>query len=43
VSANQRGSEDLNIGSALVGHDPDDATVKAVLNALNRRLGNLEE
>jgi hypothetical protein len=43
VSASGRGSEDLNVGSAIVAHDPDDAAVKAVLNALNRRLGNLEE
>jgi hypothetical protein len=43
VSASQRGAEDLNVGSAVVAHDPDDAAVKAVLNALNRRLGNLEE
>jgi hypothetical protein len=43
VSAGGRGSENLNVGSAVVTHDPDDATVKAVLNALNRRLGNLEE
>jgi hypothetical protein len=43
VSANQRGTENLNVGAALVAHDTDDATVKAVLNALNRRLGNLEE
>lgn len=43
VSAGQRGSEDLNVGSAIVAIDLDDAAVKAVLNALNRRLGNLEE
>jgi hypothetical protein len=43
VSAGQRGTEDLNVGSAVVGNDPDDASVKAVLNALNRRLGNLSE
>lgn len=43
VSAGQRGAEDLNVGSAVVVNDPDDATVKAVLNALNRRLGNLRE
>ncbi|GMQ94330.1 MAG: hypothetical protein BMS9Abin12_1818 [Acidimicrobiia bacterium] len=43
VSAGQRGAEDLNVGSAVVLNDPDDATVKAVLNALNRRLGNLVE
>jgi hypothetical protein len=43
VSASHRGAEDLNVGSAVVVQDPDDATVKAVLNALNRRLSNLEE
>ena len=43
VSAGTRGSEDINVGSAVVSNDPDDASVKAVLNALNRRLGNLEE
>jgi len=43
VSASPRGAEDINVGSAVVQTDPDDATVKAVLNALNRRLGSLEE
>jgi len=43
VSSGDRGSEDLNVGSAVVMNDPDDASVKAVLNALNRRLGNLSE
>jgi len=43
VSAGKRGSEDINVGSAVVLNDPDDASVKAVLNALNRRLGNLDE
>ncbi len=43
VSAGQRGTEDVNVGSAVVQNDPDDASVKAVLNALNRRLGNLSE
>jgi len=43
VSAGTRGSEDINVGSAVVLNDPDDASVKAVLNALNRRLGNLDE
>jgi hypothetical protein len=43
VSASSRGTEDINVGSAAVQTDPDDATVKAVLNALNRRLGSLEE
>lgn len=43
VSASSRGAEDINVGSAVVQTDPDDATVKAVLNALNRRLGSLEE
>jgi hypothetical protein len=43
VSASHRGAEDLDVGSAVVAQDPDDATVKAVLNALNRRLSNLEE
>ena len=43
VSAADRGSEDINVGSAVVTHTADDASVKAVLNALNRRLGSLEE
>ncbi len=43
VSAGNRGSENINVGSAVVLNDPDDASVKAVLNALNRRLGNLDE
>lgn len=43
VSAGDRGSEDLNVGSAVVGPDTDGAAVKAVLNALNRRLGALDE
>lgn len=43
VSAADRGSEDINVGSAVVSHTADDASVKAVLNALNRRLGSLEE
>lgn len=43
VSAGDRGAENLNVGSAVVTNDPDGASVRAVLNALNRRLGNLSE
>lgn len=43
VSAAHRGGETLNVGSALSTTNPDDAAVKAVLNALNRRLSNLAE
>ncbi len=43
VTAGDRGGEDLNVGSALSNGNTDDAAVKAVLNALNRRLGSLSE
>lgn len=43
VSAAERGSEDVNVGSAIVTIDVDDASVKAILSALNRRLGTLRE
>ena len=43
VSAGDRGGEDLNVGSAVVSANTDDAAVKAVLNALNRRIGTLSE
>lgn len=43
VSAGARGVENINVGSAVIANDPDDASVKSVLNALNRRLGNLGE
>ncbi len=43
VTADDRGGETLNVGSALVDGNIDDAAVKAVLNALNRRLGTLKE
>ena len=43
VTADDRGGETLNVGSALADGNIDDAAVKAVLNALNRRLGTLEE
>jgi hypothetical protein len=43
VTAGERGSEDLNVGSAIASGPTDDATVKAVLNALNRRLASLRE
>ncbi len=42
VSAGNRGAENVNVGSAVVTNDADDASVKAVLNALNRRLGNVD-
>lgn len=38
VHAGSHGGEDLNVGSALSTGNNDDAAVKAVLNALNRRL-----
>jgi hypothetical protein len=41
VTAGDRGSEDLNVGSAIASGPVDDAAVKAVLNALNRRLSSL--
>lgn len=43
ATAGDRGGEDLNVGSALSNSNIDDAAVKAVLNALNRRLGSLSE
>lgn len=43
VTADDRGGETLNVGSALVDGNIDDAAVKAVLNSLNRRLGTLKE
>jgi hypothetical protein len=43
VTAGERGGESLNVGSAIAEGDTDDAAVKAVLNALNRRLGTLRE
>ena len=43
VSAGERGGEELNVGSAVVNSNTDDAAVKAVLNALNRRIGTLSE
>ncbi|GMR01938.1 MAG: hypothetical protein BMS9Abin20_0262 [Acidimicrobiia bacterium] len=43
ATAGDRGGEDLNVGSALSSGNTDDAAVKAVLNALNRRLGSLSE
>ncbi len=43
ATASDRGGEDLNVGSALSSGNTDDAAVKAVLNALNRRLGSLSE
>jgi hypothetical protein len=41
VYAGTHGGEDLNVGSALSGGNNDDAAVKAVLNAINRRVSNL--
>lgn len=43
VTAGQRGGEDLNVGSAVSTGNNDDAAVKAVLNALNRRISNLRD
>ena len=43
VTAGTRGSEDLNVGSSISAGATDEAAVKAVLNALNRRLGTLTE
>jgi hypothetical protein len=43
VTAGQRGSEDLNVGSSITAGATDEAAVKAVLNALNRRLAALTE
>ena len=41
VSAGNTGGEDLSVGSAISTGNDDDAAVKAVLNALNRRVSNL--
>lgn len=43
VSAGDRGGEELNVGSAIALPSSDDAAVKAVLNALNRRIGTLKD
>jgi hypothetical protein len=43
VAAAERGSEELAVGSALSDEDDGDAAVKAVLNALNRRLALITE
>lgn len=43
VTAGLRGGEDLNVGSAISSGNHDDAAVKAVLNALNRRIANSVE
>ncbi|MEZ5175647.1 MAG: hypothetical protein R2823_05520 [Acidimicrobiia bacterium] len=43
VSAGKRGGEDLNVGSAISAGSSDDAAVRAVLNALNRRLTTFGE
>jgi hypothetical protein len=43
VTAGARGGEDLNVGSAISSGNHDDATVKAVLNALNRRIATSVE
>lgn len=42
VSAGTTGGEDLSVGSAVSTGNDDDAAVKAVLNALNRRVSNLQ-
>jgi hypothetical protein len=41
VSAGLGGREDLSVGSALSTGDDGEAAVKAVLDALNRRLAKL--
>lgn len=43
VAAAERGNEELAVGSALSDDDDGGATVKAVLNALNRRLSLITE
>ncbi len=41
ATAGERGGEDIAIGSALVTMSVDDAAVRAVLNALNRKLSSI--
>ena len=43
ITAGSSGGEDFSIGSARSTGNDDDAAVKAVLNALNRRLAHLED
>ena len=43
ISAASAGGEELNVGSAISIGNEDDAGVKAVLDALNRRLASLTE
>lgn len=43
AAAGNRGAEDITVGSASVGGNPDEAAVKAVLNALNRKLSSIGE
>lgn len=43
AAAGLRGSEEFSVGSAIVSEDADEAAVKAVLNALNRKLASLGE
>ena len=43
ATATGTGGENLNVGAAIVGESRDDAAVKAVLSALNRRVANLAE
>jgi hypothetical protein len=43
AAAGTRGAEDISVGSAAVSGNPDEAAVKAVLNALNRKLASLGE
>ncbi len=43
VAAGGRGTEELTVGSAAVSGHGDEAAVKAVLNALNRRLSSTGE
>jgi hypothetical protein len=43
ITAGARGSEELTVGSAAVTGQGDEAAVKAVLNALNRKLSSAPE
>ena len=43
ITAGVRGTEELTVGSAAVSGQGDEAAVKAVLNALNRKLSSSGE
>ena len=43
VAAGERGGEQTAVGSAVAGTDEGEAAVKAVLNALNRRLARIPD